>query len=96
MVDPIQYITIGSTIVLIIGGIYTLRQQIRKSKEDSEKRIIEAIQKEVQPIQITVNKDRELFISNLNEKEKSINDLWKDLEKLEDDLNKLQINVSKT
>ena len=80
-----QMVTIVSTIVLIIGGIYTIRGQIKKSKEESQAAIIQSIKTEINPIQI-----------DLENKKVAINDLWKDLERLEDDLTKLQIESART
>jgi len=82
--DYIQIITITSTVIIIIGGIYTLRQQIRQSSERNQSKIIETIRQEINPIKMTVEKDGT-----------NINDLWKDLEALEDHLNKLQIEVAR-
>ena len=84
MVDYIQIVTVVSTIVIIIGGIYTLRQQIRHGREESERRIVEAIKVQIGPIQ-----------TDLKSKDASINDLWRDLEIAEAHLNKLQAEVAR-
>ena len=85
MVDILPIITASSTIVLIIGGIYTIREQIKKRQEESDRKIISAIKQEINPIQ-----------TDLQTKETAINDLWKEIERLEDKLNKLQIEAARS
>ena len=56
--------------------------------------MVSTIRAELEPIQVAVTKDKESILSSLNNKEQSINDLWRDLEIMEDHLNKLQVQVA--
>jgi|SRR6476620_12773 len=94
MVDYFQYIQWGATIVLVIGGYFTIKDQVKRWKRDARSDMISTIRTELEPIQVAVTKDKESILSSLNNKEQSINDLWKDLEIMEDHLNKLQVQVA--
>ena len=94
MVDYFQYIQWGATIVLVIGGYFTIKDQVKRWKRDARQDMISTIRTELEPIQVAVTKDKESILSSLNNKEQSINDLWKDLEIMEDHLNKLQVQVA--
>ena len=70
--DFLPFIQYGSLVVGIVIGIYTLRGQIKKSKLDSEQKIIstitdntnqkmEIVTAKVETIKTTVDKNAELF-----------------------------------
>ena len=94
MVDYFQLIQYASIIVLIVGGYFTIKDQVKRWKRDARQDMISTIRTELEPIQVAVTKDKESILSSLNNKEQSINDLWKDLEIMEDHLNKLQVQVA--
>ena len=94
MVDYFQYIQYASIVVLIVGGYFTIKDQVKRWKRDARQDMISTIRTELEPIQVAVTKDKESILSSLNNKEQSINDLWKDLEIMEDHLNKLQVQVA--
>ena len=94
MVDYFQLIQYGSIIVLTVGGYFTIKDQVKRWKKDARQDMIATIRTELEPIQVAVTKDKESILSSLNNKEQSINDLWKDLEIMEDHLNKLQVQVA--
>jgi len=94
MVDYFQLIQYASIVVLIVGGYFTIKDQVKRWKRDARQDMISTIRTELEPIQVAVTKDKESILSSLNNKEQSINDLWKDLEIMEDHLNKLQVQVA--
>jgi 23S rRNA pseudoU1915 N3-methylase RlmH len=89
-----QIITYGSTIVLLIGGIYTIREQIKKQRMESQEKIIQAIKQEINPMKAEANKNKEAINIDLAGKQTSIDDLWKDLETMEDHLSKVETSVA--
>ena len=102
MVDIVPIATVAGVIITVVGGIFTLKEQVRKSREDTIKKneehkqdIITSFKKEIEPLKISLEKDNKAIYSNLDVKEQNINDLWKDVEHLEDHLNVLEKDVSR-
>ena len=94
MADYFLYIQYASLLVLAVGGYFTIRDQVKRWRRDSKADMVSTIRAELEPIQVAVTKDKESILSSLNNKEQSINDLWRDLEIMEDHLNKLQVQVA--
>lgn len=83
--DFMPYVTIIGTLVVAVGGMYSIKESIKKSQIERDTKVIHAIKSEVSPLQL-----------NLEQKERDIKSLCHDLEELEDKLNQLQVDVART
>jgi len=99
--DFLPFIQYGSLVVGIVIGIYTLRGQIKKSKLDSEQKIISTItdntnQKmqivaaKVETIKTTVDKNAELFNMQFTSRGEIIKSIQSDIERIEKNILELE------
>jgi chromosome segregation ATPase len=90
MVDQNLLVGIGALGVMFVGGVFAIRDSLRRSKEQQIKEVIEAIRNQVAPIQMAVDKNKDDFIVRISEKEKLINSMKGDLDSLYFQVNSLE------
>ena len=78
------YVTVISTIVIVIGGLFGIKDYLKKNAVERDIKMVDMIKNEINPLHI-----------KLEGKEEAIIQLQKDLESMEDHLNQLEVTVAR-
>jgi len=95
MVDYTIIITVASSAIAIIWGVFSIKQIIKQSAEKRDDRLLMAIDTRLGVVKTQIEKNEELFLTDKNEKERLILTLKDDIHVLEQHLQDLCNSVSK-